>query len=94
MALLGITGLIPTAFPADLFHASVGAIFAYLGFLQQDAEIVRQVVSGMGVLLLVVKVIIIFLPLVWGESILHGPIELTCLVAGVLNIVAARYLAE
>jgi hypothetical protein len=92
IALMGITGLIPTAFPAEFFHASVGAIFAYLGFLQPDAGVVRQGVGGMGILLLVVKTFIIFLPMLWGESILHGPIELTCLVAGVLSIVAARYL--
>jgi hypothetical protein len=91
-ALVGGAGLIPTAFPADFFHASVGAIFAYLGFLQRDAQVVRQVVGGMGILLLVVKVVVIFLPLLWGGSLLHGPIELTCLVAGVLSIFAARYL--
>ena len=92
IALMGITGLISTAFPAEFFHASVGAIFAYLGFLQPDAEVVRQGVGGMGILLLVVKVVVIFLPLLWGGSLLHGPIELTCLVAGVLSIFAAKYL--
>lgn len=91
-ALVGGSGIMPTDFPADFFHAGVGAIFAYLGFLQQDAEIVRHVVGGMGVLLLVVKAIVIFAPLGWGESPLHGPIEITCLVVGVLSVFAARYL--
>ncbi len=94
MALLGITGLIPTAFPADLFHASAGAFFAYLGFLQRDAQVVRQVVGGMGVLLVIGKGIILFIPLVWGQAPFHGPIEITCFVAGVLSILAARYLQD
>ena len=91
VGLLGITGLISTAFPADLFHISVGIFFACLSFIH-DAEVVRQVVGGMGVLLVMGKGIIIFIPLMWGDSPLHGPIEITCLVAGVLSIVAARFL--
>jgi hypothetical protein len=91
-SLVGGAGVIPTAFPADFFHAGVGAIFVYLGFLQRDVEVVRQVVGGLGILLLTVKAVVIFLPLLWGESLLHGPIELTCLVAGVLSIFAAKYL--
>ena len=84
-------GLIPTAFPAKLFHISVGIFFTFLGFVH-DAEIVRQVVGGMGILLVICKGIIMFMPLMWGASPLHGPIEITCLVAGVLSIFAAKYL--
>ncbi len=92
VAVLGGTGLIPTALPADFFHAGVGTIFAYLGFAQRDAEVVRLMVGGMGVLLLVSKGTIILLPLAWGETPLHGPIEITCLLAGVLSIFAAKHL--
>ena len=92
VALLRITGPIPTAFPADLFHASVGAFFALLGFLQRDAEALRQVIGGMGVLLVIGKGIILFILLAWGEAPFHGPIEITCFIAGVLSILAARHL--
>ncbi len=93
-ALLGGTGIVPTNAPTEIFHAGVGTIFAYLGFLQRDPEIVRTVVGGMGILLVVVKAIVFVLPLLWGESPLRGPIEITCLVVGVLSVFAGRYLRE
>lgn len=93
-ALLGVAGIVPTKVPAEIFHAGVGAMFAYLGFLQRDAEIVRTVVGGMGILLVVLKAIVFVLPLLLGESPLWGPIEITCLVIGVLSVLASRYLRE
>ncbi|MDQ4000145.1 MAG: hypothetical protein M3283_03865 [Actinomycetota bacterium] len=93
-ALLGGTGIIPTKSPTEIFHAGVGAIFVYLGFLQRHEEIVRTLVGGMGILLVVVKAVLFPLPLLWGESPLHGPIEITCLVVGVLSVFASRYLRE
>jgi hypothetical protein len=94
-ALIGGANIINTAWPTDFFHAAVGAIFAYLGFLQRDVEVVREAVGGMGLLLLLVKGVTIVAPfLLWGGTPLYGPIEITCLVAGGLSILAARYLPD
>jgi hypothetical protein len=68
------------------------ALFAYLGFLQRDLEVVRMMAGGMGVLLLVSKVVVILAPLLWGEAPYRGPIEITCVLAGGLSVLAARYL--
>ena len=62
-ALVGGANVINTAWPVDFFHAAVGAIFAYIGFLQRDTEVVRQAVGGMGLLLLLVKGATIVAPL-------------------------------
>ncbi len=91
IGLVGLVGVISTVRPTDLFHLAVGILFAYLGFLQRDTEVVRQVVGGMGVLLLLVKGTVILAPLLWGEPPFHGPIEITCLVVGLLSILVARY---
>ena len=93
-ALVGGANVINTAWPVDFFHATVGAIFAYIGFLQRDTEVVRQAVGGMGLLLLLVKGATIVAPLLWGETLLRGPIEITCLVVGALSVLAARYLRD
>ncbi len=91
VGLVGFANLIETVLPTDLFHMAVGILFTYLGFLQRDVEVVRKVVGGMGVLLLVVKGAVILTPLLWGGAPLHGPIEITCLVVGLLSVLAARY---
>jgi hypothetical protein len=51
---------------ASVFHAGVGLLFLYVGFSQLEAVTVRQMVGGLGVLLVVVKVITIVTPLTWG----------------------------
>lgn len=94
LGLAGLAGIVGVAVAASFFHAAVGGIFVYLGFWQRDAAVVRQVVGGMGVLLLVVKSVTIFSPSLLGESPLHGPVEITCLIVGFLSILAARYLRE
>ena len=94
-ALAGGADIISTAWPTDFFHATVGGIFTYLGFLQRDTEVVREAVGGMGLLLLLIKGVTILAPfLLWGETPLHGPIEITCLVAGGFSVLAARYLPD
>ncbi len=75
-----------------LYHAVVGVMFAYVGYVQKDARITRQVVGGLGVLLLVVKGITILAPLLWDGHLLHGPIEITCLLLGTASILAAAFL--
>ncbi len=79
---------------ASFFHAGVGLLLLYVGFWLPDPTTVRQMVGGMGVLLIVVKVITIAAPLTWGGSARHGPIEFTCLVLGITSILAARYLKD
>ncbi len=76
------------------YHAGVGLLFLYVGFLLKDTTTARQMVGGLGALLLAVKAITILTPLTWGGHALHGPIEITCLVVGVSSILAARYLPE
>lgn len=73
------------------YHAAVGLLFLYVGLLLKDAAAVRQMVGGLGVMLLVVKAITILTPLTWGGQALHGPVEITCLAVGVSSVLAARY---
>jgi hypothetical protein len=79
---------------ASFFHVGVSLLFFYVGFSRQEAASVCQMVGGMGVLLVVVKVITIVTPLTWGGPPKHGPIEITCLVLGITSILAARYLKD
>ncbi len=97
LALLGLAGFMGVAgvsWAASFFHAAVGVFFAYAGFVQKDAAVTRTIVGGMGVLLLVVKVVTILSPSLLGEAPLTGPIEITCLVVGFLSVLAARYLRD
>lgn len=90
LGLAGFAGLLETVVATNLYHASVGLFFAYLGFLQRDPWVVRRVVGGMGLMLLLVKAVTTVTPLLWGGRLLLGPIEMTCFVVGVLSIVVAR----
>ena len=94
LGLAGFTGVAGVAWAASFFHAAVGLLFAYAGFVQKDVAVVRTMVGGMGVLLLVVKVVTILSPSLLGEAPLFGPIEITCLVVGLLSVLAARYLRD
>ena len=79
---------------AIFYHVGVGLLFIYVGFWLRDAVSVRQMVGGLGVLMVVVKTITVFTPLAWGGPPEHGPIEVTCLVVGISSILAARYLPD
>lgn len=92
IGLAGITGVLSWQFPSGVYHVAVGLFFAYVGFFVGDPETVRQMVGGLGVLLLVVKVATILLPLLWQEHLHWGTIEVTCLLVGITSILAARYL--
>ena len=74
------------------FHLATGTIFAYLGFLQPDEKVIRPVISGLGVLLLLGKGIILATGVLWGTAHLFGPTEITCLVFGATSLLAAKYL--
>ena len=76
------------------YHVGVGMLFAYAGFWQRDTTSVRQMVGGLGVLLLGIKAVTIVTPLSWGDPPQHGPIELTCLVVGIGSVLVARYLRD
>ncbi len=91
LAVAGLLGLSWTV-ASVFYHAGVGALYAYVGFVQRDAESARLMIGGLGVLLLLVKGVTIVAPLLWGGSALHGPIEVTCLVVGISSILAAKYL--
>ncbi len=92
LSLAGFAGIMEMDLPANVFHLGVGGMFVYLGFFQRDAEVVRRMVGGLGVLLLSVKGVVILAPLLWGEPPLLAPVEVTCLVVGLFSILAARYL--
>lgn len=79
---------------SSFYHMGVGFLFAYVGFWQGDTAAVRQIVGGLGVLLLVVKPVTVLAALVWTGRLEHGPVEITCLVLGVGSILAARYLPD
>ena len=87
--LVDIVGLEP---PANIFHLGVGGLFAYAGFMHKDVSIVRTIVGGLGLLLLLVKGTVIVAPLLWGDAPLFAPVEITCLVVGILSVLAARFL--
>ena len=90
LGLAGFVGLLETVVATNLYHASVGLFFVYLGFWQRDPWVVRRVVGGMGLMLLLVKAVTTVTPLLWGGPLLLGPIEMTCFVVGVLSIAVAR----
>lgn len=94
LSFAGFVGIAQMNLPASVFHLGVGSMFVYLGFFQRDAEVVRRMVGGLGVLLLSVKGVVILIPLLWGEPPLLAPVEVTCLVVGLLSVLAARYLHQ
>ncbi len=77
---------------SGLFHAGVGILFGYAGFFQRDTTTIRQMVGGLGVLVIVVKALMVLALLAGYRHFEHGPIEISCLVAGITSILAARYL--
>ncbi len=92
LGLAGFTNLVGWDLPANLFHLAVGITFACLGFFLRDAQTVRLTVGGIGTLLVLGKAIILVIPLLLGRASFHLPIEVTCLVIGLLSVLAARYL--
>ncbi len=89
LGLAGFIGVLGWDPLASFYHLCVGLFFAYAGFLQGDLVVVRRLVGGLGVLLLLVKVTTILTPLAWGGHAQHGPIEISCLIVGVISILVA-----
>ncbi len=94
VGLAGLVGILGWALPASVYHLGVGLLFAYPGFRKEDGDTACWMVGGLGVLLLVVKVPTILAPLLWGEALLLSSIEVSCLVVGILSVLAARYLPD
>jgi hypothetical protein len=79
---------------SGLYHVGVGMLFAYAGFLQRDTATVRQIVGGLGVLLLVIKAATVLAAIVVYGYFEHSPEVVTCLVLGTRSVLAARYLRD
>jgi hypothetical protein len=96
LLLIGLWGSSGVIGPAtNFYHMVVGAFFVYLGFLQRDTEIVRQVVGGIGVLLVFAMGSAVVVLLLLSENlllVLLEPIEVVYLVLGISSILAAKYL--
>lgn len=85
---LGVANVVGSNPPVNIAHLIAGLTFVYLGFVQRDDRTVRFMVGAMGALLLVGKVVLVLASLLEGEPLLEGPIETTCLVIGLLSILA------
>ncbi len=94
LGLAGLTNLVGWDLPANIFHLFVGVTFVCLGFFLRDAETIRWTVGGIGALLVLGKAIILVIPLLLDRAAFHTPIEVTCLVIGLLSVLAARYLRD
>ncbi len=92
IGVIGFSGLWGFGPLSSLYHAGVGALFAYAGFFERDTATVRQIVGGLGVLLLVITTVTVLVILVWFGRFDHGSIQTTSLALGVGSILAARYL--
>jgi hypothetical protein len=79
---------------AIYYHAGLGLFFLFVGFSGWETTTVRQVVGGLGVLLVVVKGLAILATWLLPIRYLHGPVEIACLIVGVASILAARYLPD
>jgi hypothetical protein len=88
-----VAGVAMLGWGADeiLYHAALGALFAYAGFATADAAATRAMVGGLGGLVIVVGAVEIlavwFLP--W-RLVLY-PHDATCIAVGVSSFFAARY---
>jgi hypothetical protein len=80
---------------ASLFyHAGLGLLFFYVGFSRLEASTVRQMVGGLGGLLLVVTAVVTFVSWLLPTEYLHGPLEISYLILGLASFLAARYLPD
>ena len=99
VGLVGLTSLAGLFFLPRLnlvesfFHVSVGLMFVYVGFLHRDAEVLRTVVGGLGVLLVVGKAVVIGTGLLFGDAHdFFSPIEVVCVMVGIGSILSAALL--
>jgi hypothetical protein len=76
------------------YHAGVGLFFLFVGFSHLQSTYFRQMVGGFGVLLLAIGGTTILGTWLSPMRYLHGPIEITSVIAGLASILAARYLPD
>lgn len=99
VGLVGLTSLAGLLFLPTLnlvesfFHVSLGLMFVYVGSLHRDAEVIRFVVRGLGVLLIMGKAVVIGTGLLLGDrhNLFH-PIEVVCVVVGIGSVLVAAFL--
>ncbi len=94
VGLAGLVGALHWHYLSDVYHVALGLLYGYAGFMVPEREAVRQLVGGLGVLVLVVKGLAIPVPLLWGEHPLWGPIEVSCLIVGIVSVLAAKFLRD
>jgi hypothetical protein len=76
------------------YHAGLGIFFLYVGFFRLGITSVRQMVGGLGVLMVLVSGMAILATWWLPTSFVLGPIETTGLIVGVTSMLAARYLPD
>jgi hypothetical protein len=76
------------------YLAGVGLFFLFVGSSRLGTTTVRQMVGSLGVLLVAAMGAAILVSWLLPTRYLHGPIEVTGLIVGVSNILAARYLPD
>lgn len=79
---------------AIYYHVGVGLFFLFFGSSRLGTTYVRQIIGGLGVLLVLVNGMAILVSWLLPVEYLHGPIEITGLIVGVASILAARYLPD
>lgn len=99
VGLVGLTSLAGLIFLPKLnlvesfFHVSVGLMFVYVGFLHRDADVLRSVVGGLGVLLILGKAVVIGTGLLFeDEHDFLSPVEVVCVVVGIGSVLTAAFL--
>jgi hypothetical protein len=88
---LALFGEYPSAI---YYHAGVGLFFLLVGFSRLEITYVRQMVGGFGVLLVAIGGTAILATWLSPMRYLHGPIEITSVIAGLASVLAARYLPD
>lgn len=93
LAALAVAGATVLHWPAssNFYHAVVALLFACAGFFVPDHVVVRQLVMGLGVLVLGVKVLMVAALWLSLGRFEHGPMAVTCFVVGTTSILAAAY---
>ena len=94
VGLAGFVDALSEDYPSGSYHVALGLLFGYAGFFVRNREAVRQLIGGLGVLVLVVNGLYIPVPLLWGGHPLWGPIEVSCLIVGIVSVLAAKFLRD
>jgi len=92
---LGLGGVLRWEWRIDLYYVVLGFFFAYPGLFVRDREGVRQMVEGLGVLLVLVVVSVVVVLLLMSKGAYWGPIEMVpFVVVGVVSVLAAKILRD